>query len=79
MGYMVTAKDSAPLTVPAIEAIAGLKEKKRRAPRNGPVINRNHLEALSPSLRDYVLDRCRRRGIPVTSVRVISPTEVIIP
>jgi hypothetical protein len=56
-----------------------LTPKTPRTPKNGPVESRNHLEDLSPSLRDYVLDRCRREGIPVTSVRVVSSTEVIIP
>jgi hypothetical protein len=67
-------------TVPsAIEAIIELTSQRPRTPKNGPVESRNHLEDLSPSLRAYVLDRCRREGIPVTSVRVVSPTEVIIP
>jgi hypothetical protein len=70
--YMDTARDG-------VEAIVELTSKRPRRSKNGPVEHRNHLEDLSPSLRDYVLDRCQREGIPVTSVRVVSSTEVIIP
>lgn len=66
-------------SVPAIEASIELTSKRPHTSKNGPVESRNHLEDLSPSLRDYVVDRCQREGIPVTSVRVVSPTEVIIP
>jgi hypothetical protein len=78
-GSTDTARDSVRITPSAIEAITQLTPKTPRTPKNGPVESRNHLEDLSPSLRDYVLDRCRREGIPVTSVRVVSSTEVIIP
>lgn len=79
-GYPDTARNSVRMTPSAtIEAIFELTAKRPRTSKNGPVESRNHLEALSPSLRDYVLDRCRREGIPVTSVRVVSPTEVIMP
>jgi hypothetical protein len=64
-------------SVPTIEA--SIELTSTRTSKNGPVESRNHLEDLSPSLRDYVEDRCQREGIPVTSVRVVSPTEVIIP
>ena len=74
-----TACDRVPITPSAIEAITQLTPKTPRTPKNGPVESRNHLEDLSPSLRAYVLDRCQREGIPVTSVRVVSSTEVISP
>jgi hypothetical protein len=76
---MDTARDSLRITPPAIEVISELTAKKARRSKSGPVESRNHLDDLSPSLRDYVLDRCQREGIPVTSVRVVSSTEVIIP
>ena len=76
---MAPAHDRVRITVPAIEVIAGLTEKRRRASKNGPVMSRNHREALSPSMRDYVLVRCERRGVSVTAVLVVSPDEVIIP
>jgi hypothetical protein len=76
---MDTARDSLRITPPAIEVISELPAKKARRSKNGPVQSRNHLDDLSSSLRDYVLDRCQREGIPVTSVRVVSSTEVIIP
>ncbi|GAB2807331.1 hypothetical protein GCM10027176_10510 [Actinoallomurus bryophytorum] len=56
-----------------------MTSQRPRTSKNGPIESRNHLEDLSPSLRAYVLDRCKREGIPVTSVRVVSSTEVIIP
>ncbi len=56
-----------------------MASKRPRTSKNGPVESRNHLGELSPSLRAYVLDRCRKEGIPVTSVRVVSSTEVIFP
>jgi hypothetical protein len=68
-----------PIIPSAIEAIVELTAKRPRTSKNGPVESRNHLEDLSPSLRAYVLDRCRREGVPVTSVRVVSSTEVIFP
>ena len=77
--YADTVRDSTRITSPVNEAIIELASKRPRTPQNGPVESRNHLEDLSPSLRAYVLDRCRREGIPVTSVRVVSETEVIIP
>jgi hypothetical protein len=77
--YTDTVRDSVRITPPAIEAIIELTSQRPRTSKNGPIESRNHLEDLSPSLRDYVLDRCRREGIPVTSVRVVSSTEVIIP
>jgi hypothetical protein len=76
---MDTARESPSITPPAVEVISKLTAKKTRKPKNGPVESRNHLDDLSPSLRDYVLDRCRSEGIPVTSVRVVSATEVIFP
>ena len=76
---MDSAGDSVRITPSAIEAIGQPTAKKARKPKNGPVESRNHLDELSPSLRAYVLGRCRREGIPVTSVRVVSPTEVVIP
>lgn len=77
--YTDTARDRVRIIPSAIEAIIELTPKRPRTSKNGPVQSRNHLEDLTPSLRDYVLDRCRREGIPVTSVRVVSSTEVIIP
>jgi hypothetical protein len=77
--YTDTVRDSVRITPSAIEAIIELTSQRPRPSKNGPVQSRNHLEDLSPSLRDYVLDRCQREGIPVTSVRVVSSTEVIIP
>jgi hypothetical protein len=77
--YTATVRESIPISPPAIKAIIELTSKRPRTSKNGPVQSRNHLEDLSPSLRDYVLDRCRREGVPVTSVRVVSPTEVIFP
>jgi hypothetical protein len=74
-----TARESVPITPSVIEAIIELAAKRPQTSKNGPIESRNHLEDLSPSLRAYVLDRCRREGIPVTSVRVVSSTEVIIP
>jgi hypothetical protein len=76
---MDTAGDSLSITPPAVEATAKPSARKARKPKNGPVESRNHLDDLSPSLREYVLDRCRGEGIPVTSVRVVSATEVIFP
>lgn len=77
---MATARDNVRITAPAVEAISGLKRKRpRKAARNGPVEHRNVLEDLSADLRAFVLARCERRGVPVTAVRVISATEVIIP
>jgi hypothetical protein len=76
---MDTARDSVRITSPAVEAITEVTSKRSRKSRSGPVESRNHLDELSPSLRDYVLDRCRSEGIPVMSVRVVSSTEVIIP
>jgi hypothetical protein len=76
---MNTARDSVRIAPSSIEAIVEVTSKKPRKARSGPVETRNHLDDLSPSLRDYVLDRCQREGIPVTSVRVVSSTEVIIP
>lgn len=76
---MDTARNSVPVTSPAIEVIAELTSKRSRKSKNGPLESRNHLDELSPSLRDYVLERCQREGIPVTSVRVVSSTEVIFP
>lgn len=77
---MTKARDSVRITAPAVEVLAGLTPKRpRKATRNGPVEQRNHLELLSADLRAYVLDRCERRGVPVTAVRVVSDTEVIIP
>jgi hypothetical protein len=77
--YPDTARYSVRITLPAIEAIIELTPKRPRTSKNGPIESRNHLEDLSPSLREYVLDRCQREGIPVTSVRIVSATEVIIP
>jgi hypothetical protein len=77
--YPDTVRDSCRIIPYAIEAVTELVSKRPSTSKNGPIVSRNHLEDLSPSLRDYVLDRCRREGIPVTSVRVVSPTEVIIP
>jgi hypothetical protein len=77
--HMDTAGDSLSITPPAVEATAKPSARKARKPKNGPVESRNHLDDLSPSLREYVLDRCRGEGIPVTSVRVVSATEVIFP
>jgi hypothetical protein len=77
--YTDTVRDSVWITPSGIEAIIELTSQRPRTSKNGPVESRNHLEDLSPSLRGYVLDRCRREGIPVTSVRVVSSTEVIIP
>jgi hypothetical protein len=76
---MGTAGDSVRITPAAIEAIGEPTAKKARMSKNGPVESRNHLDDLSPSLRAYVLGRCQREGIPVTSVRVVSSTEVVIP
>lgn len=77
---MATARDSVRIAPPAIEVLSGLMGKKRqKTNNNGPVEHRNHLEILSADLREFVLDRCARRGVPVTAVRVVSPTEVIIP
>lgn len=76
---MATARDSVRMTVPAIQVIAGLTERRRRPSRNGPVERRNHLDDLSPSMRKYVITRCQRRGVAITAVRVVSPDEVIIP
>jgi hypothetical protein len=77
--YTNAARDCVRTNPSAIEAIIELTSKTPSTPKNGPVESRNHLDDLSPSLRAYVLDRCRREGIPVTSVRVVSSTEVIIP
>jgi hypothetical protein len=77
--YTETARDSVRNIPSVIKAITELTSQRPSTSKNGPVESRNHLEDLSPSLRDYVLDRCRREGIPVTSVRVVSSTEVIIP
>jgi hypothetical protein len=77
--YTGTARESVRIIPSVIEAIIELTSKRPRTSKNGPVESRNHLEDLSPSLRAYVLDRCRREGVPVTSVRVVSSTEVIFP
>ena len=77
--YTDTIRDSLQVTPSVIEAIIELTSKRPSTSKNGPIESRNHLEDLSPSLRAYVLDRCQREGIPVTSVRVVSSTEVIIP
>lgn len=77
--YTDTVRDSVRIIPSAIEAVIDLISKRPSTSKNGPIESRNHLEDLSPSLRDYVLDRCQREGIPVTSVRVVSSTEVIIP
>lgn len=78
---MAKARDSVRITAPAIEALSALGRgpQRRRQTRNGPVEQRNHLDALSPSLRRYVLARCLARGAAVTAVRVISADEVIVP
>ncbi len=76
---MGTERDSV-RTAPRKTGVAsGTAAKKTRGSKNGRVESRNHLDDLSPSLRDYVLDRCRREGISVMSVRVVSETEVIFP
>jgi hypothetical protein len=77
---MPTARDSVRTTAPAVEVLSGLIGKHpRKATKNGPVEHRNHLEILSADLRAFVLDRCGLRGVPVTAVRVVSATEVIVP
>lgn len=77
---MAKARDSVRIYPPAVEVLAAMAPKRsRKASRNGPVEQRNHLEDLSADLRAFVVDRCKLRGVPVTAVRVVSPTEVIIP
>ena len=76
---MDTARDNVPITPSPIGVTAEVTSKRSRKSKNGPLEHRNHLDELSPSLRDYVLEHCQREGIPVTSVRVVSSTEVILP
>lgn len=71
---MTRARDNVRITGPAVEVLAGLTPKRpRKATRNGPVEQSNHLDLLSPDLRAYVVERCEDRGVPVTAVRVVSP------
>lgn len=78
---MSIARDSVRITGPAIQVIDGLvhSREQRHMPKSGPVDRRNHLDGLSPEMQAYVIERCDARGVAVTQVRVVSPTEVIIP
>lgn len=40
---------------------------------------RSALDALSPTLREYVEDYCAERNIPLSRVKVLSPTSVELP
>lgn len=48
-------------------------------PRNSRVVSSNHLDALLPEVRRVVEAQAARRGVQLIDVRVISPTEALIP
>lgn len=78
---MPKTRDAVRITAPAVEMLSAMRRGSQRHPqaKSGPVHRRNHLDALSPSMRAFVLARCLARGAAVTAVRVISANEVIIP
>ncbi|MFG3200336.1 hypothetical protein ACGFYT_29930 [Streptomyces sp. NPDC048208] len=64
-----------------VEAIKPARRKPNALGRSrtSVVVVTNHLDTLVPEVREVVEERAAARGVRLIDVRVISPTEAIIP